>query len=47
VPARTLTRDTSAEVLIVGCGITGATIGEALAEDGLDTILVDPRQPGH
>ena len=47
LPARALTRDTSAEVQIVGCGITGAMIGEALAEDALDTILVDRRRPRH
>jgi glycine/D-amino acid oxidase-like deaminating enzyme len=45
VPCRTLPRDISAEVLIVGAGITGAMIADALAEAGLDTIVVDRRRP--
>src|SRR6476619_2918017 len=45
VPVRTLTRDASTEVLIVGAGITGAMIGEALAEAGVETIIVDRRRP--
>ncbi len=45
VPYRALTRDTQADVLIVGGGITGAMIGEALSEAGLDTIIVDRRRP--
>ena len=45
VPYRALTRDTSTEVLIVGAGITGAMIADALAEAGLDTIIVDRRPP--
>ena len=45
VPVRALTRDASAEVLIVGAGITGAMIGEALAEAGVETIIVDRRRP--
>ena len=45
VPHRALTRDTSAEVLIVGAGITGAMIADALVEAGLDTIVVDRRRP--
>ena len=45
VPHRALTRDTSAEVLIVGAGITGAMIADALADAGLDTIVVDRRRP--
>src|SRR5262245_27439496 len=46
VPYRALTRATSAEVLIVGAGITGAMIADALAEAGLDIIIVDRRRPG-
>ena len=47
VPHRALTRDTSAEVLIVGAGITGAMIADALVEAGLETIIVDRRRPTH
>jgi glycine/D-amino acid oxidase-like deaminating enzyme len=45
VPVRGLTRDVHADVLIVGAGITGAMIAEALAEAGLDTVVVDRRRP--
>src|ERR1044072_8105325 len=45
VPHRALARDTSAEVLIVGAGITGAMIADALADAGLDMIVVDRRRP--
>jgi glycine/D-amino acid oxidase-like deaminating enzyme len=45
VPYRALTHDTSAEVLIVGAGITGAMIGDALVQAGLETIIADRRLP--
>jgi glycine/D-amino acid oxidase-like deaminating enzyme len=45
VPHRALTRDTSTEVLIIGAGITGAMIADALVETGLETIVVDRRRP--
>ena len=45
VPCRALKRDARADVLIVGAGITGAMIAEALAEVGLDIIVVDRRKP--
>jgi glycine/D-amino acid oxidase-like deaminating enzyme len=45
VPYRALTRDIHTDVLIVGAGITGAMIGEALAEAGLDVVIVDRRGP--
>ncbi|MEJ0075035.1 MAG: FAD-dependent oxidoreductase [Alphaproteobacteria bacterium] len=47
VPYRALTRDTQTEVLIIGAGITGAMIADALAEAGLETIIVDRRRPAH
>src|ERR1041385_5612780 len=47
VPCRALTRDTSGDVLIVGAGITGAMIADALVDTQLDTLVVDRRQPGH
>jgi len=43
VPSGPLSRDTSADVLIVGAGITGAMIADALADAGLDTMVVDRR----
>lgn len=45
VPYRALTRHTSAEVLVVGAGITGAMIADALVEAGLETLVVDRRRP--
>ena len=45
VPCRALTRDIHTDVLIVGAGITGAMIGEALSEAGLDVVIVDRRGP--
>jgi glycine/D-amino acid oxidase-like deaminating enzyme len=45
VPHGKLTRDMTAEVLIMGAGITGAMIGDALADAGLDIVMVDYRPP--
>jgi glycine/D-amino acid oxidase-like deaminating enzyme len=45
VPHHKLTRDFAADVLIVGAGITGAMIGEALAGTGVDIAIVDYRPP--
>jgi glycine/D-amino acid oxidase-like deaminating enzyme len=45
VPHRTLTRTLETDVLIIGAGITGAMIGEALADSGFDIVVVDYRPP--
>jgi len=45
IPYRALTRHVDTEVLIVGGGMTGAMIGEPLAEAGLDVIIADRREP--
>ena len=45
VPYRRLTRNLQTDVLIVGAGITGAMIGETLAEAGLAVVVVDRRVP--
>ena len=45
VPYGALTRNLNADVLIVGGGITGAMIADALVEAGLDTVIVDRRGP--
>jgi glycine/D-amino acid oxidase-like deaminating enzyme len=37
----------AADVVIVGAGITGALLAEALTTRGLSTIVLDRRQPGH
>lgn len=45
VPARKLTHDISCDVLVIGMGISGAMMAEALTEGGLDVVLVDRRGP--
>jgi glycine/D-amino acid oxidase-like deaminating enzyme len=45
VPHTRLTRNIETDVLIIGAGITGAMIGEALAGTGLDIAIVDYRPP--
>jgi glycine/D-amino acid oxidase-like deaminating enzyme len=45
VPHRRLTRNIETDVLIIGAGITGAMIGEALAGTGLEIAIVDYRPP--
>jgi glycine/D-amino acid oxidase-like deaminating enzyme len=41
-----LTQDLRCDVLIVGCGITGALMAERLTRQGLDVILIDRELPG-
>lgn len=41
-----LTGSTSADVAIVGGGITGALVADSLAASGADVILIDARIPG-
>ncbi|CDX43946.1 conserved hypothetical protein [Mesorhizobium sp. ORS 3359] len=45
VPAERLTRDAKTEVLIVGMGISGAMMAEALTRDGHAVICIDRRGP--
>ncbi|MDX8449960.1 NAD(P)/FAD-dependent oxidoreductase [Mesorhizobium captivum] len=45
VPVGRLLRDLKADVLIVGMGISGATMAEALTRDGLSVICIDRRGP--
>ena len=45
VPTERLTRDVKCDVLVVGLGISGAMLVEALAAQGLDVIGVDRRGP--
>lgn len=45
VPTDRLTRDVSADVLVVGMGISGAMMAEALSGRGLSVICIDRRGP--
>ncbi|MEO8223505.1 MAG: FAD-dependent oxidoreductase, partial [Gammaproteobacteria bacterium] len=45
VPVGRLRRDQSTDVLVVGAGISGALISEALVARGLEVVIVDRRGP--
>jgi glycine/D-amino acid oxidase-like deaminating enzyme len=45
VPTQTLTRDVKTDVLIVGMGISGAMIAQAVAASGRSVVCVDRRGP--
>jgi glycine/D-amino acid oxidase-like deaminating enzyme len=45
VPFSPLTKDIGTDVLIVGAGISGAMIAEALSAEGLDVAIIDRRKP--
>ncbi|TGS19178.1 FAD-binding oxidoreductase [Mesorhizobium sp. M2E.F.Ca.ET.209.01.1.1] len=45
VPVERLTRDAKTDVLIVGMGISGAMMAEALTRDGHSVICIDRRGP--
>ena len=45
VPAQPLARDARCDALVVGMGISGALIADALAEAGLSVIAIDRRGP--
>lgn len=41
-----LAADEQCEVLVVGAGITGALVADALTREGRDVVLIDKREPG-
>jgi NADPH-dependent 2,4-dienoyl-CoA reductase/sulfur reductase-like enzyme len=45
VPYRPLTRDIETDVLVIGAGITGAMIADALCTAGRQVVLADTRGP--
>jgi len=45
VPADSLTRDVKTDVLVIGMGISGAMMAEALAADGHQVTCIDRRGP--
>jgi glycine/D-amino acid oxidase-like deaminating enzyme len=44
VPHSRLSRDLATDVLVIGAGITGAIIADALASEGLKVVVVDRRE---
>jgi len=46
IPYQALRRDVSADVLIIGGGITGAMLAQTVTAEGFDVVLVDRRAPG-
>ena len=46
ISAPTLDHDLTCDVVILGAGITGALIADALSRDGLDVVVIDKNQPG-
>lgn len=45
VPTTALARDAKADVLVIGMGISGAMIAEALTADGRSVVCIDRRGP--
>ncbi len=45
IGTRTLDRDTAADVLVIGMGISGAMVAQALASDGHGVVAIDRRGP--
>jgi glycine/D-amino acid oxidase-like deaminating enzyme len=45
VPAGRLSRDIGTKILVVGMGISGAMMAEALTGDGHDVVMIDRRGP--
>ena len=45
VPHKPLKRDLETDVLVIGAGITGAMVADALRDSGLRVVVVDRRGP--
>lgn len=45
IPSRKLTRDITTEVIVVGAGISGAMVADALTDAGLKVVILDRRGP--
>jgi glycine/D-amino acid oxidase-like deaminating enzyme len=45
VPHRRLAADIETDILVIGAGITGAMIAEALSATGREVVMVDKRGP--
>lgn len=41
-----LDADESCDVIVIGAGITGALVADALTESGVDVVVIDRREPG-
>ena len=47
VQGRAFNQSRKADLVVVGAGITGALIAEAATDIGLQTVVLDRRQPAH
>src|SRR5688572_5154962 len=45
-PPATLTLPSECDVLVVGAGVTGALLADALATKGHEVVVIDRRAPG-
>ncbi|AVO44219.1 NAD(P)/FAD-dependent oxidoreductase [Phreatobacter cathodiphilus] len=45
IPTLELTRDLTADVVVIGAGISGAMVADALTDAGLDVVILDRRGP--
>jgi glycine/D-amino acid oxidase-like deaminating enzyme len=45
IPTLELTRDVKADVVVLGAGISGAMVADALTDAGLDVVILDRRGP--
>ncbi|MGU9979075.1 NAD(P)/FAD-dependent oxidoreductase [Phreatobacter sp. HK31-P] len=45
IPSRKLMRDITADVIVVGAGISGAMVADALTDAGLKVVILDRRGP--
>lgn len=45
IPSRRLTRDIAADVIVIGAGISGAMVADALTDAGLKVVILDRRGP--
>jgi glycine/D-amino acid oxidase-like deaminating enzyme len=45
IPSKTLNRSQTCDVAIIGAGISGAMVADALSADGLNVLVIDRRRP--
>lgn len=47
IPSSPLCKNLRADIIVVGAGVSGATMAEELTDDGFSVILLDHRKPGY